>query len=63
MQITYVGICEKLGFDPLVNPPERKYDGHEDDSQPNPYSVLTLEEKDFLLPYFLGTIDDRKNTR
>ena len=62
MQITYEGICEKLGFDPL-NPPTPVYKGHEDDSQPNPYSVLTLEEEEFLIPYVLKEIERRKSTK
>ena len=48
MKITYESICEKLGFDPFVNPPKPVFNGHEDDSQENPYSILTFEESDFL---------------
>ena len=42
----YKRICEKLGFVPS----EYKYDGtvEEDDSIPNPFSVLTIEEGRFL---------------
>ena len=38
----YKRICDKLGFVPS----EYKYDGpvEEDDSIPNPFSVLTFEE-------------------
>jgi hypothetical protein len=56
MKITYESICEKLGFDPLVNPPECKLRDPfmVDDTQPNPYSVLTSEERDFLYDYFFN---------
>ena len=33
MKVTYESICEKLGFDPFVNPPKPVFNGHEDDSQ------------------------------
>ena len=51
MEITYESICQKLGFDPIkdsdkINEEYRKtYKGHEDDSQPSPFSVLTFEEE------------------
>ncbi len=48
MKVTYESICEKLGFDPFVNPPKPVFNGHEDDSQENPYSILTFEESKFL---------------
>lgn len=42
----YQRICEKLGFIPS----EYEYDGPltEDDTWVNPFSVLTIEESDFL---------------
>lgn len=49
--MTYESICEKLGFDPLKEQPKYNYNGHEDDSQKSPFSVLTLEELDFLEGY------------
>lgn len=52
MKITYESIVQKLGFDPL-NPPEPEFHGHEDDSIPNPYAVLTLEEEEFILDIML----------
>lgn len=51
MGITFESICKKLGFNPLVNPPERHFSGHEDDSQKSPYAILTLEESEFLCEY------------
>lgn len=60
MELTYESICEKLGFDPMVNPPERKYNGHEDDTEPSPYAVLTLEESNFLMPYMFEAAERRK---
>ena len=61
-KITYESICEKLGFDPLVNPPIPVFNGHEDDSQPNPYSVLSIEESNFLMPYIAEAIEQMKST-
>ena len=58
MEITYESICQKLGFNPIkdsdkINEEYRKTcKGHEDDSQPSPFSVLTFEEELFLLEYF-----------
>ena len=42
----YERICKKLGFIPS----EYKYDGQieEDDTWVNPFSVLTVEENDYL---------------
>ena len=42
----YERICKKLGFIPS----EYKYDGpiEEDDTWVNPFSVLTVEENDYL---------------
>ena len=51
MEITFDKICEKLDFNPLVNPPARKLSGHEDDSKESPYAILTFEESDFLCEY------------
>ena len=51
MELTFDRICEKLGFNPLVNPPDRKLSGYEDDSKESPYAVLTFEESDFLCEY------------
>ena len=51
MEITFDKICEKLGFNPLVNPPARKLSGHEDDSKESPYAILTFEKSDFLCEY------------
>lgn len=49
--MTYNAICNKLGFDPIVDGYKYKYSGHEDDTQVSPFSVLTLDELDFLLDY------------
>ncbi len=51
MELTFDKICEKLGFNPLVNPPSRKLSGCEDDSKESPYAILTFEESDFLCEY------------
>lgn len=51
MGLTFDKICEKLGFNPLVNPPVRKLSGYEDDSKESPYSILTFEESNFLCEY------------
>lgn len=55
MEITYEGICEKLGF----TPGEYKYQlsDYEDDSKESPYAVLTFEESEFLYNYLMN----RKN--
>ncbi len=46
-------IIEKLGFDPL-DPPKRKGDENPwliDDHTPSPYSVLSSEERKYLMVY------------
>ena len=45
----YKAICEKLGFDPIKR--ERKTKNFENDSEVNPYSILTIEELNFLINY------------
>ena len=49
MEITYKSICDKLGF----TIEEYKYETSttEDDSKPNPFSCLSIEELDFLVEY------------
>ena len=49
--MTYRDICNKIGFDPIVDGYDYKYSGHEDDTQISPFSALTLEELDFLSDY------------
>lgn len=49
MEITYESICQKLGFDPQNYEP--KTSDYEDDSKVSPYSVLTIEESEFLYDY------------
>jgi hypothetical protein len=53
MKITYESICEKLGFNPLVNPPEYKIRDPfmVDDTQPSHYACLTADELYFLAEY------------
>ena len=49
--ITYKSICEKVGFDPILGNTDI-YDNipdHEDDTMISPFSVLTIEERSFLL--------------
>lgn len=48
MGVTFESICEKLGFNPLINPPKRIFKGYEDDSYDSPYSILSLEELELL---------------
>ena len=49
-------IIKKLGFDPL-NPPKRKGEDSWliDDNTPSPYSVLTIEE----LNYLIGVVKEK----
>lgn len=49
-EITYDGICKKLGFRPDKVKKEKasKDDYGINDNKVNPYSVLTYEEKNFL---------------
>ena len=49
--MTYNDICEKLGFDPIVDGYQNKASDHEDDRQISPFSVLNLAELDFLADY------------
>lgn len=49
--MTYKDICNKIGFDPIKDGYDYKFSGHEDDTQVSPFSVLTLEELDFLSDY------------
>ena len=51
--MTYKQICEKLGFDPVVDGYDYKFSGHEDDTQVSPFAVLTDEELDFLADYVI----------
>ena len=51
MEITFENICQKLGFNPLTDKQNYKFSGHEDDSKPSRYSVLSLEEIEFLCDY------------
>ena len=50
MKASYKVICEKLGFDPLANPP--KSDGDDwiiNDNEENIYGVLDSDEIDLLI--------------
>lgn len=49
----YSDICQKLGFDPVADGYEYKFSGHEDDTQPSPFSILTYEESKFLTDYMI----------
>ena len=55
MEVTFEKICDKLGFIPGKR--EVHLSGDEDDSKQSPYSVLTMEESDFLLDYLLSHKD------
>ena len=55
MEITFEKMCDKLGFIPGKR--EVHLSGDEDDSKQSPYSVLTMEESDFLLDYLLSHKD------
>ena len=49
MEMTYENICKKLGFD--IEDYEPVVSDHEDDSRVSPFSVLTIEESEFLYDY------------
>lgn len=49
----YSDICQKLGFDPVADGYEYKFSGHEDDTNPSPFSILTAEESEFLTAYMI----------
>lgn len=51
MEITFKSICEKLGFNPLVNPPKIELSGYEDDSKESHYDKLSFDELRFLCKY------------
>ncbi len=51
MGITFESICEKLGFNPFINPSHYNLSGHEDDSHESPYAILSLEESEYLCEY------------
>lgn len=51
MGITFESICKKLGFNPITDKYDYKTSGYEDDSKTSPFSVLSLEESDFLCDY------------
>ena len=59
--MTYSDICKKLGFDPIVDGYEYKYSGYEDDTQVSPFSILTLEESDFLSEYLIAHRSEMKS--
>lgn len=47
---TYENICEKLGFDFMTYKSETK-DTEYDGDELNPFSVLSMEELDFVMKY------------
>ena len=49
MEITYESICRKLGFDTDTYKPV--VSDYEDDSKVSPFSVLTIDESEFLSDY------------
>lgn len=51
MAITYDSICNKLGFDPMKD--KIKYGNSEDDTKRSRFSVLSLEEHEYLANYIL----------
>ncbi len=51
-------LCAKMGYNPLKEPYPYPINSHEDDSQPNPASVLTLEELDFMCQYLIEHRDE-----
>ena len=55
MEVTFEKICDKLGF--IFGKREVHLSGDEDDSKRSPYSILTMEESDFLLDYLLSHKD------
>lgn len=61
--MSFSDICEKLGFDPIKDELPIVMTGHEDDSQPSPFAILTDEESDFLLDYMIEHRAEMKNTR
>ena len=54
--ITWESVIEKLGFDPRLPMPiqKSKDDWLIDDSKPNPFSVLSEEENQFLEDNWFG---------
>lgn len=71
MEITYESVCRKLGFDPIkdadrINEEYEKTHKNSwfiDDSQPNPYSVLTDEEETFLMNYIIEYERSQKSSK
>ena len=55
MEVTFEKICDKLGS--IFWKRSITLSGDEDDSKQSPYSVLTMEESDFLLDYLLSHKD------
>ncbi len=51
--ITYEGICEKIGFDPIVEGKRLEPSNYEDDSQESPFEKLSVEELEFLTSYLI----------
>lgn len=60
--MTYQDICDKLGFDPIREGSGIQYPDHECDSIDNPYKVLTNEESDFLLDYWLKHLRNKRKS-
>ena len=58
----YANICKKLGFDPIKDGYDYGYKGHEDDSKPSPFSILTYQEVSFLADYLIAHRDEIKKS-
>lgn len=57
--ITYESICEKLGFDPIVDDVEyfMNIPDHEDDSRVSPFRILSLDELRVLTKHLIQNRD------
>ena len=60
MKASYQGICDKLGFNPLLNPPKNNDDWIINDDEENIYGKLDRDEIDLLIEIAVATQDIRK---
>lgn len=52
--MSFDALCAKMGYNPLKDKYPNPIKDHEDDSQVSPFSVLSLEELEFMTDYLIA---------